>query len=129
MVFTKKMNLLPSFYFSNVQFLHKNYVIFDFTYINNNIEETYKDNYFLTLYGNQYNYEKFYKIFDEINYCNLKNVPISCSIKSEHHKMTIYFDSCFAEHLQTNFLGDNVKLAFNVYNPTYHFAGAAAAGA
>lgn len=124
------MNLLPSFYFSDVEFLHENYVIFNFPFINNKLESINNSNHHLTLYGNIENFEKFQKIFDEISYCNKKLVNISCNLTNDKDRVMIHYNSCFATQIEYKFLGQNLKLVFELFYPTYYFAGAAvAAGA
>lgn len=120
------MNHLDKHFFPEIEFLHENFLLYHFPYINNKLEYSYLNEYMLSIYGLKDNLEKFTKIFNEISYCNKKNIKISTNVFSHMDSTFISFKDCFADSLDTDLLGTGMHLAmkFQLMKPNFYLAGA-----
>jgi hypothetical protein len=117
------MTQINNFFFSEIEFCHESFSIYHFPYINNKIEENDRNNHTISIYGLEENYNVFYKIYNEISYCNKKNVKISCNAYNSRENKFIAYESCYANSFLMHFAGMNIILKFVVRNPKYYLAG------
>jgi len=122
----ENMLYLNDLFLPEIEFLHENFSLYHFPYINNKIQTIDKKNHILSIYGLEGNTDVFKKIYNEISYCNKKNILISCNVSNPTDLSFVAYEQCFATSLNIDFVGMYLVMKFELFKPSYYLAGAPA---